>query len=128
MGDNNKKLEKLKYLLEEFLSLLYENKGQNYVSGVKGLLGILYDESCPLEERLEEVKWSYRRQMMRGAGSLADFAIWHEDEKTRLDRNQYLEKVQNEIWELLDCDLSNLPSVEEGYPPGHIYWSIKDPK
>ena len=124
---NDQQLERLRYLFEEYLRLLEENSGHNFTRAVRGILGILYDESCSIDNRIEEARQTFR-SMIGGPGTLGDFAIWHKDIDIQLKLNQYLNKIEDEIWELLNIGLPELPDVDEGYPPGHIYWTIKDPE
>jgi hypothetical protein len=122
-----KRIERLTSLLNELHKILSENKGQNYLPGVNNILRTLNNSEVPLDERFKEAKDTFRH-MMGGAGTLKDFIICEGPILKANPLDNHFREIQNEIWELLDCGLSNLPSVDEGYPPGNIYWTIKDSK
>ena len=125
--NNGEKLERLTFLFEEYLKILEENKGKNWSRGIIGILASLTDNEISIEQRLEEAKYGYK-SMLGGMGSLSDFWPYHPDEEISEELSNYLQNIRSEIWNLFDLSLSSLPSVDEGYPPGHPYWSIKDAK
>jgi hypothetical protein len=126
MNDKSR-LDKLISIFIEYLTILENQNGGQFLRAIRGLLGTLNDEKCPLDQRLKEAQ-SLFKTLMGGAGTLGDFAIWHADDETRVNLNKNLSRMEGEISHLLVLGLSHLPDVDEGYPCGHSYWSIKDPK
>ncbi len=126
MLNENEKVARLIILFMELKNLIYENSKQS-VRGIEGILAILFDESCTLKERLHEASSTYSSMVSIRSG-LGDFAFYHKNIEIQSQLNNLYKKIDDEIWSLLPDLFSHLPSIEEGYPPDHIYWSIKDPK
>ena len=120
---NQKNLEMIISFLEELMILMIENKHTGFLPGVKAVRSSLLDEEMPIEDRFDQAASLYKG-MIGGAGSLNDWGISRENkiEQTRL--NNKLHTIFDEIWERLGLSLKHLPSVDEGYPPDHIYWKI----
>ena len=103
MGNELTRLIRLKFLFEEFLSLLEEYKGYSHVRSIKGILGILHDEAFSIEERLQETRKVFGG-LLGGAGTLGDFGIWHDDKGRRIKLNDHYDKLKEEILDLLSND------------------------
>lgn len=124
--DVNEKLARLEYLFKQYLKLLKDNNGRNFVKDIKQILN-LFTSHKSVEARLETIRSSYQ-SLLGGHGTLERFVIRHDDEVMQKGLDNYLAELMQEICNLLELKFSRLPRVEEGYPPGHPYWSIKDPK
>jgi len=122
-----KELEKSKLLLQTLFDLLIENGGQNLTPGIRNIILILNDEQYSIDIRMDNAGTVFR-DMMGGMGTLGDFVICHADPDIDEKLNKQLNDIEEELWDFFGLNLSHLPSVEEGYPPGHPYWSIKDPE
>lgn len=120
MSNELTRLIRLKFLFEEYLELLEKYQGYSHVRSIKGILGILYDETCSIEQRFREARKAFGC-LLGGAGTLGDFGVWHDDKVRRIELNDYYDKLKEEILDLLNNDSLELPDVDEGYPPGHIY-------
>lgn len=123
-----KDVERMKLLLHNLLKILMDNGGQTLTPGIRDILIILSsDEESSLESRMDEAGTIFR-DMMGGMGTLGDFVISHPDYEIDEKLNKQLNDIEGELWEFFGLNLSHLPDVDDGYPPGHPYWDIKDPK
>ncbi|AIL12932.1 hypothetical protein IM40_04490 [Candidatus Paracaedimonas acanthamoebae] len=127
VADINEKLARLRFLLKKHLVILKKNNGCSYIKDIEKILTDLTNNKRSSETLLNAAR-SYYQLLMKGHGTLERFMIYHEDEKIQAELNNNLTEAMQETCDLLDLKFSRLPTVEEGYPPGHIYWKIKDEK
>lgn len=127
IADINEKLARLRFLLKKHLVILKKNNGCSYIKDIAKILKDLTNNKKSSKTLLNAAR-SYYQPLIKGHGTLERFMIYHEDEKIQAELNNNLTEAMQETCDLLDLRFSRLPTVEEEYPPGHIYWKIKDEK
>lgn len=124
---DEKNLERLTILFKNLYNILYMCNDQNHKRYIEGLIAILLDETCSIKERFDEVRNGYR-SINGGLGTFGDYFPYHHNKAIQKQFDIKFSYIKDEIWNLLDCNLSFLPSVDEGYPPDHPYWNIPNLK
>lgn len=104
----NKILEIANRLRDHFVELqqiMIQENETNWLRGIETIIGLLnFNQSEDLEDKTERLRkvLSINKTMNAGYGSFSDFHIWRDDFDERVQENESLKTIQNQIQEEMD--------------------------
>jgi hypothetical protein len=100
--NSDKVIDRLILLFTELTEIMENNQENNWIRGVKGCLNTLKSQDYSNDKiKLNEVKSIYKT-MYAGYGSFSDYSLWKDDYDERIKANKRLDKIRNEIWNILE--------------------------
>lgn len=97
--------EKLRSLFYSLWEIMHDNGGKNWIKGIENILALLtpptYGGVNNASLAIKEARIAYS-SMFGGYGGFSEYFIWRDDFNERIKVNEVLDKIKNNINQLLN--------------------------
>ncbi|PHM71830.1 hypothetical protein [Xenorhabdus kozodoii] len=103
--DSIERSEKLRALFFSLWEIMRDNGGGNWIRGIENIIALLtpptYGGVNDARAAIEDARHAYS-SMFRGYGGFSEYFIWRDDFNERVKANDALDKIKNDINEMLN--------------------------